>query len=135
VLWKHRRFIGHVGFQRGFTSSQRILLFLVESGLIFCISQVYDFIMNTYVSNAENTITLTTFEALSVTDDIFWASLPMFLPTVILVVANNHNIAESIGFGSTFQGELDDLEASTGNGQPELHVTGLDGMEDSEQWS
>jgi len=37
-LWKHRRFMDHSGFHHNsLTPSQRIMLFLVEAGFIFCI--------------------------------------------------------------------------------------------------
>jgi len=124
-LWRHCRFINHSGLHRhSLTSSQRILLFLVEGGFIFCIGQTFDFCLNTYDSANVNLTFVAYFTTLAI-DTIFWASMPTYLPVIILLVANNGTITETFSFDSKVLAEVAHVEtASPQEGAPDSESTG-----------
>jgi len=90
MLWEHRRFIA--GKRLFTTPSQRVLLCLVESGLIFCFSQVVNFVLSTYLTFAGN-ISIARYIVVIAMNQIFWASVPLFLPAVILLVQKDCTIS------------------------------------------
>jgi len=109
-LWKHRRLFNRSGLHwRSLTSSQRILLFLVEAGFIFCIAQAADFSVHLYL-NTNNNNTIVAYFTLELIDDVLWASMPIYLPVIILLVENNRTIADTFSFDSKF---LADVEAAS----------------------
>jgi len=117
-LWKHRRFNHRFGLH-SLTSSQRIMLLLVEAGFIFCIGQAFDLFVGIYF-DANPNITLAASYALQIIDDTFWASLPLYLPAVILLAANNRTMTETFGFGSNLMADAAHPEvAAREEGGPE----------------
>lgn len=99
-LWMHHKFIDGSGLNRhSLTSSQRILLFLVEAGFIFCIGQALDLFINTY-ANIHVNITFVAYLIMDLLDVIFLASMPLYLPVIILLAENNRTIVETFSFDS-----------------------------------
>jgi len=109
-LWRHRGYFGRSGFHyNSLTSSQRILLFLVEAGVIFYIGQAFDLFFVFYIAS-RNDVTSAAYSALTVIDIMFWASLPMYLPAVILFTVNNRTIQEYISYDLNLFEEAVDVE-------------------------
>lgn len=63
-------------------------------------------------TDTNNDITLVALSVLVIVDHIFWASLPLYLPAIILLAASSHTIHEYIGFDSNLLVEAIDVEVA-----------------------
>jgi len=110
IFWKLCRFVGRTGFQhRSLTSSLQILLFLVDSGFIVCVGQITNILIGVYLTSTRS---LTTERALITVITLFSASLPLLLPSVILLVENNYAMTQTLAsVASTFSEQVSDVEA------------------------
>jgi len=100
-LWTHRRFFDHAGLHRNLlTTSQWMLLFLVEAGFIFCIGQVLDLFVGIYF-NTKNNIMAN------------FALQPMYLPVIILLEENNRTITETFSFDSNILADVVRVESAS----------------------
>jgi len=89
------------------------MLLLVEGGFIFCTGQVMDLIVGIYLTDTSQ-FTFWVGFALQALDNIFWSTMPMYLPVVILLVENNRTIADSyFGFDSDLLADAADVEAAS----------------------
>jgi len=95
----------NLGQKRSMTRGQRVLLVLVESGLVFCGLQAMDLALLFIPSSPSSDIAFFVFG-----NTCFWATMPLFPFIVIIMVQKNNSVVETFGFSDRLRDIAADVE-------------------------
>ncbi|KAF8222551.1 hypothetical protein L208DRAFT_1413272 [Tricholoma matsutake] len=104
-LWDYQKATKNLGLKKQQSPVQKVLFLLVESGVIFLILQLANFLLSILI----NTPGTAAYYAMDVFSSIYYELVAMYPALILIIVNKKHSIIETVSFntvlGSNLNGE------------------------------